>query len=74
VQGSSDTASNTYDIAYDPNYYNASILSTASSSLHYDSVKIRSIYYDDRVNEAQEISCFVEEGEEGERGVRVSVA
>lgn len=60
----SDCASNTYDVAYDRNYYNASLVSTTSSSLHYDSVKIRSIFFDDgNVNEAQEISCFVEEGE-----------
>ncbi|KAF2366737.1 Dbl (DH) domain [Trinorchestia longiramus] len=63
-QADSDNASNAYDVVYGPNYYNASQVSTTSSSLHYDSVKIRSIYFDGQIKEAQEISCFVEEGEE----------
>lgn len=53
---------NTYDTAYSPGYYNASLLSTAStsSSLYYESAKIRSIFYEGDENEAQEISLYVE--------------
>lgn len=55
---------NTYDAAYSPGYYNASLLSTAStsSSLYYESAKIRSIFYEGDENEAQEISLYVEGG------------
>lgn len=53
---------NLYDTAYAPGYYNASLLSTAStsSSAYYESAKIRSIFYDGDENESQEISVYVE--------------
>ncbi|XP_064088652.1 microtubule-associated protein futsch-like isoform X2 [Macrobrachium nipponense] len=56
---------NTYDTAYSPGYYNASLLSGAStnSSLYYESAKIRSIFYEGDDNEAQEISLYVEGGD-----------
>ncbi|XP_069177972.1 serine-rich adhesin for platelets isoform X2 [Procambarus clarkii] len=59
---------NQYDTAYAPGYYNASLLSGAStsSSLYYESAKIRSIFYDGDENESQEISLYVEGGDSEE--------
>lgn len=64
---------NTYDAAYSPGYYNASLLSTAStsSSLYYESAKIRSIFYEGDENEAQEISLYVEGGSPPPRAPRL---
>ncbi|MPD05430.1 hypothetical protein E2C01_101173 [Portunus trituberculatus] len=62
VLGSSETEANLYDAAYSPDYYNASLHSAStSSSLYYESAKIRSIFYEDGdQNEDQEISLFLE--------------
>ncbi|XP_071514753.1 uncharacterized protein Exn isoform X2 [Panulirus ornatus] len=59
---------NLYDTAYAPGYYNASLLSNAStsSSAYYESAKIRSIFYDGEENESQEISVYVEGGDSEE--------
>lgn len=62
---SEEEASNPYDVAYSPGYYNASLLSssaasTTSSSLYYENAKMRSIFYEGDENEAQEISLYVE--------------
>nr|XP_053644134.1 uncharacterized protein LOC128696802 isoform X2 [Cherax quadricarinatus] len=68
VLGQCESNHNEYDTAYAPGYYNASLLSGAStsSSLYYESAKIRSIFYDADDNESQEMSLYVEGGESEE--------
>lgn len=51
-----------YSPAYSPDYYNASLASAStSSSLYYESAKIRSIFYEEGdQSEDQEMSLYLE--------------